>query len=203
MPPKVVHNADDIEELRVQICEAAKKARENLDRLTKDPMEALYKLKLRPSGYKLLERDPNASDNLIEQLNQTFTMLATLAAARRLLDSFPETKYKGLQLNLGRAHGRDIKSKDWNLVEAEVFVAVKPRNNHKLKEDVHRVGESNATYRYVFFHCPDEKSGRRPDLEDKHKEYLGKQPGIKVVIWSLEKSEIMWEDDCRMESRKE
>ena len=191
MPHKVVHNADDIEALQVQICKAAKRTRENLDRLTQDPMEALYKLKLRPSGYKLLEKNPDDSDNLIEQLNQTFTMMATLAAARRLLDSFPETKYKGLQLNLGRAHGRDIKSKGWNLVEAEVFVAVKPRNNRKLKDDVHRVGESNATYRYVFFHCPDEKSGRRPDLEYNYEEYLGKQPGIRVVIWSLEKSEIM------------
>ncbi|MYC28920.1 MAG: hypothetical protein F4X65_02370 [Chloroflexi bacterium] len=194
MPRCVVHNAADIEALQDQIGKAAKKARENLSRLVEEPMEALYKLKLRRSGYKLLEKEPDDSDNLIEQLNQTFTMMATLAAARRLLECFPETKYKGLQLNLGRAHGPDIKSIGWNLVEAEVFVAVTPRNNRKLKEDVYRVGESNATYRYVFFHCPDERSGRRIKLEDNYKQYLGKQPGIKVVIWSLEKSEILWKD---------
>ena len=76
-----VHNLDQIQYLRGQVRGAALLARQKLNTLSSDPMEALYTLKFEKHGHHPLKVHEL---NLIEQLNQTFTVMASLAAARHL-----------------------------------------------------------------------------------------------------------------------
>ena len=46
--------------------------------------------------------------NIVEQLNQTFTILVTLRAIERLIELHPEAE--GFRLALGTSSGRDIES---------------------------------------------------------------------------------------------
>ena len=141
-----------------------------------DPLEALHALKFEKCGYHPIE---GHQLNLIEQLNQTFTVMASLAAARYLLEWFPQSG--GLRLNLGAKAGRDIESIQGNEVEAEVFAAVHPNNNEKLKKDIKRLAGSVASNRFVFFYAPSHSPGRRLDLEKL-------DSGVRV--WALSRREV-------------
>ena len=138
----------------------AQRAHEKLSALGADSFEALYKLKFYEFGYHPLTGQPL---NLIEQLNQTFTILASFVATRHVLTWFPEVG--GLRLNLGTTSGPDIQSIGAELVEAEVFAAVNPNNNRKLQKDIDRMASSSASHRYVFFHSPRWTPGRKPEYE--------------------------------------
>ncbi len=173
-----VHTLCDIQCLQEKVREAAGCAREKLSNLSADPMEALHTLKFEQFGYQ-----PNPEKegrlNLIEQLNQTFTIMASLAASRMLLECFPESC--GLKLNLGTASGRDIASICPNVVEAEVFTAVTPSNNGKRTEDIKEMDKSSAAKRYVFFYSPSCSPGLQGNPV----------PGSKVRVWALSREEIM------------
>ena len=180
-----VHNLEEIQKLREQIQYAARRTYRTLNNLGSDPMGALYKLKFSRAGY-----DPFgvSSDNFVEQLHQTFTMMATLAAARRLLQDFPELESGGLHLNLGNTSGIDIKSKDSNALAAEVFAQVSPDNNGKLGKEVRKLCGRNFNHRFVFFYSPHYEPKRQKRLE---KRYFPEDENPKVQIWALDKSEIM------------
>jgi hypothetical protein len=90
--------------------------------------------------------------NLIEQLNQTFTYLASFQGAEFLFSRHPDIP--SLQLNLGTSSGFDIESDESGGLVAEVFAAVTPKNNQKLTKDCKRVAESQAKHRYVLFMSP-------------------------------------------------
>ena len=176
-----VHSLGQIQSLQKDVRDAARLARQNLKALHADPMEALYKLKFEPFGYDPLK---GHQLNLIEQLNQSFTVMASLAAAQHLIKWFPhpQSQSGGLRLNLGTASGRDIESIRPNVVAAEVFTAVTPSNNGKLKKDIQRLDGSHAVNRYVFFYAPTHNPGRQHDLEP---------PGSGVQVWALGQHEIM------------
>jgi hypothetical protein len=89
--------------------------------------------------------------NFVEQLNQSFTYLATLEATRRLFALHPT--HAPFHLNLGTAPGSDIASTD-GAVAAETFAATHPDSNNKLRKDVERVRATGALYRYVFYLSP-------------------------------------------------
>ena len=175
MPKLEVHDYRDIEELRARVFDAAQLAREKLNTLSADPLEALRKLKFEEWGYHPV---PGPKDdrrlNFIEQLNQTFTTLVSLAAAQCLMEWFPQSG--GLRLNLGATPGRDIKGIIPNELEAEVFAAVSPKNNGKITKDIKRLDMSPARHRYVFFYAPEFSSGRQGSLE---------QPGSEVRVHAL------------------
>jgi hypothetical protein len=101
--------------------------------------------------------------NIIEQINQTFTILASLRAVERLIEMHPEAK--GFRLALGACSGRDIQSVEPDLVAAEVFCATHPGSNQKLKKDIARLKAETALHRYVFFAAPHYRPGRQADLE--------------------------------------
>ena len=186
MPSEEVHSSQDIERLQKQVRCSARATHEKLTELSSGsaPLETLHKLKFEAFGCRPLEEH---SLNLVEQLNQTFTIMTSLAAARRLLDWFPQCC--GFHLNLATTSGPDIESITPNLVEAEVFAAVRPSNGGKLTNDIGRLEKSTAANRYIFFYAPSIKNpGRQCDLEDKHWQ---RQQGAKVQIWALDKSEIM------------
>jgi hypothetical protein len=95
--------------------------------------------------------------NLIEQVNQTFTYLATCEALRELFHRHPEAT--PFVINLGTAAGPDIIAKDQSIV-AEVFATTHPRSNDKLRKDVMKVSNwSAAAHKYVFYSCPGERLG--------------------------------------------
>lgn len=106
--------------------------------------------------------------------------MASLAAARHLLDWFPDCG--GLRLHLGTSRGRDIESIRPDVVEAEVFAAVDPNNDDKINKDIGRLAESNANNLYVFFYSPGYRVGRRCDLE---------LPDTRVRVWALDRAEVM------------
>lgn len=124
-------------------------------------LRALWELKFLQVGC-----DPLASEaplNLIEQLNQTFTYVATARAVKILLRLHP--KLAPYTVNLGTAAGFDIESTTGDRLAAEVFAAVNTSNNRKLAKDLARMSECRAQLRYVFFMCPGYAEGRRAEME--------------------------------------
>ena len=179
MPVRTVNNNADIKNLQQSVREASAQTRAALDELPADPMAALHTLRFNQYGRHPLEDRPL---NLIEQFNQTSTIMASLAAARHLLDWFPDCG--GLRLHLGTSSGRDIESIRPDVVEAEVFAAVDPNNADKMNKDIGRLAESNAKHRYVFFYSPlyEANAGRQPGLE---------LPDSRVRVWALGLEEVM------------
>lgn len=113
----------------------------------------------------LVQRSLNSDAplNLIEQLNQTFTYLATAKALRLLLQLDPTLA--PFTVNLGTTAGSDIESARHGGLAAEVFAAVNTSNNRKLAKDLAKVARTNAHIKYVFFMCPGYEEGRQPKLE--------------------------------------
>jgi hypothetical protein len=86
--------------------------------------------------------------NFVEQLNQSFTYLATIEGVRWLINRHP--KHAPYALNLGTSSGSDIVSADGHVV-AETFAATHPGSNDKLRKDIAKVRGVAAEYRYVFY----------------------------------------------------
>lgn len=131
----------------------------------------LHKLKFEQAGWQPLTEAPL---NFIEQLNMTFTCLATLRAARLLLERHPDSR--GLRLNMGPRRGVDIQSIAPDYLAAEVFSSVAANNNNKLRKDAARMSTCPALHRYVFYYVPGQAEGPRPEL--------AMAPG--VSIWSID-----------------
>ena len=68
------------------------------------------------------------------------------------------------------------------MVEAEVFTAVRPNNNRKLRTEIRSLSQSPAVNRYVFFYVPKYDSGRQYNLE---------RPEAEVQVWALGRQDIM------------
>ena len=193
MPEKVesktVKSDDDIKKLQGQVREAFKCTWDKLlDVMKSDYMEGFHRLRFGQLGRRPLGND---SLTLQEQLTQTSHALATLAAAKRLWNKYPDCK--GLELHLTTSGGRDIKSirKDKEgvaLVEAEVFATVDPNGSEKLKREITALTKCpKAKHRFVFFYCP-------PNLpcpiEPRKKQ--AEDGGVRII--RLGKAEVM--GDC-------
>ncbi len=103
--------------------------------------------------------------NLIEQVNQTWTYLVTLKALSFLFVRHPDAG--GFQLNLGTEAGTDIVSLIPNVVAAEAFAAVRPKNNDKIRKDIKKLSlaHPDARARYVFFAAPGFPQARHAKFE--------------------------------------
>lgn len=168
----ILQNADETENYIEHLQLSAEEAQFKLDEISSysAPIEFLRKIKFEQVGYDPL--DTQRPLNFIEQLNQTFTYLASFRAAIILFNRHPGLD--SLTLNLGTNSGSDIESDFDGGIAAEVFAAVKPDNNNKLKNDIVKVSAINAEHKYVFFLCPDCEEGvYRNPLENE------------VVVWSL------------------
>ncbi len=124
-------------------------------------LQALWSMKFSPIGCDPLNADTPL--NLIEQLNQTFTYLASAKALRLLLQLHPELA--PFTVNLGTSVGSDIESNLNEGLAAEVFAAVNTSNNRKLAKDLAKVSKTGARLKYVFFMCPGYEQGRQHKLE--------------------------------------
>jgi hypothetical protein len=143
-----------------------------------DPLDLLRLMK-----FELFGRHPveDRRLNLIEQINQTWTYAVALAAAKVLLALHPEAG--GLEVAPGAHMARplDVMSVKPNVVGAETFAAVHPKNNNKLKKDVRKLAaHTEVAHRYVFFTSPNAPTTgpvaqyAEPDVE----------------VWSIALSEI-------------
>lgn len=145
------------------IRKAAELAKDSLSAAssTLTPINLLAWLKFSRAGHHPFESRPL---NLIEQVNQTFTALAAFRAVEILFDVHPDSP--GFRLHLCTTAGQDIESLRAGYVEAEVFAAITPRHNRKLRKELARMAASLAVSRYVFFDCPGYIVGRQPRLEE-------------------------------------
>lgn len=137
-----------------------------------DALATFWRMKVEAVGF-----DPLSTDrplNLIEQLNQTFTYIASFRAAKLL---FAIHKDIGpLKLNLGTAGGSDIHSEKEGFLAAEVFAAVNTSNNQKLAKDVEKVSKTTAQFKYVFFMCPNINEGEQTE----------RAKGTGVRVWAVD-----------------
>jgi hypothetical protein len=156
----IIRTVAEAETLRAQIVASAARTADWLRGFAGEPMALLKALRFETVGH-----DPLTGEtlNVVEQLNQTFTILVALEAVERLIDFHPDAG--GFRLALGTSSGRDIESVVPDLVAAEVFSATNPNSNQKLKKDIERLSADQARHRYVFFAAPGYGAGRQLDLE--------------------------------------
>lgn len=156
----VIRSIGDAEALHTQVLNAAEKTVAWLREFDGSALELFRTIRFQTVGH-----DPLTGDalNVVEQLNQTFTILVSLRAVERLIELHPEAN--GFRLALATSSGRDIESVEPNLVAAEVFSATHPGSNQKLKKDISRLTLDPARYRYVFFAAPKYSCGRQLQLE--------------------------------------
>ena len=169
-----LHNLFDVEAHIELLNDAANEAQINILEQSEslDGIQLLEKIKFEKIGYDPL--NVQRSLNLIEQVNQTFTYLASFRAVGILFQKHPEaTKFI---LNLGTASGTDIESSNCGGIAAEVFSATKPSSNDKLNKDIKKVSATEAAHKYVFFLCPGIEAG-----------LYNKKSINSVVLWSLGK----------------
>ena len=147
---QVIHSTRELDDLENQVIAAAKRTVDALRTLLSEaePLYAFSQMKFEPSGFHPTDE---RSLNLIEQINQTFTYLASVHATRWLFQHHPDAA--PFRLNLGTAGGTDIESTDGSIA-AETFASVDPRNNRKLDKDIDKVGCTAAEHKYVFYICP-------------------------------------------------
>ncbi len=81
--------------------------------------------------------------NVIEQLNQTFTILVSLRAVERLIEMHPEAN--GFRLALATSSGRDIESVEPDLVAGEEPIQAAIRNSRRTLPGWHRTQPAIAT----------------------------------------------------------
>ncbi len=136
-----------------------------------DALRALSRMKFSALGHDPL--DPTRRLNLIEQLNQTFTYLAAFKGADFLFNRHPDVNM--LTLNLGNVSGWDIETPEGEGIAAEVFAAVTPANNQKLRQDIKKVLAAPQRHRYVLFMSPGRREGP----------VSHQLAGEQVTVWSL------------------
>ncbi len=162
----------DAEQMHEQILAGAARTVDWLRNVQGEPMAVLKRMRFETMGHDPLTGLPL---NIVEQLNQTFTILVSLRAVEKLIELHPDAG--GFRLALGNSSGRDIESLEPGLVAAEVFSATHPDSNRKLTKEIVRLTDDPARYRYVFFACPGFPSGRTERLE---------KPSTGVYVYATE-----------------
>jgi hypothetical protein len=172
MKVRVIRTAEEVQELVIAVTRSAERALTELAKSAeaRHGLDAFWYMKFAPVGCDPLNSESPL--NLIEQINQTFTYLASAKAVQQLLELHPTLA--PFTVNLGTSPGSDIESACGSLA-AEVFAAVNTSNNRKLARDRAKVSQTKARFKYVFFMCPGYGPGRQPKLERE----------VGVEVWSV------------------
>lgn len=170
----ILNNASEVEAHLDALNDTAKKTQTSILELSErlDGIQLLEKIKFEKIGCDPLDLQRRL--NVIEQINQTFTYLASFKAVEILFKHYPEASE--FVLNLGTASGTDIESSCCGGIAAEVFAATTPSSNNKLNKDIEKVCTTEAAHKYVFFLCPGIESG-----------LYNKKSTKEVSIWSIGK----------------
>jgi hypothetical protein len=168
----------DVDRYLALIQASARRAQQWLSSQDIDPLELFRLMKFGPVGFHPIH---DRELNLVEQINQTWSHIAALAAARLLLSMHPEAGGFRLAPGAHAALKLDIMSERPAWVGAEVFAAVTPSNNGKLKRDLEKLGSRPEEHRYVFFLSPRFPTSKRqtqfdPVVDDKRKP---------IQVWSV------------------
>lgn len=123
--------------------------------LASDPL-VLRRLKFERLGCDPL--DEADDQNLAEQIDQQATYEVALDALQVLMERHPGKEWVFAPGAHGAGH--DLVSHDGE-VAAEVFAAVDPSNNDKLRRDIAKVGTFAGPHRYVFLRSPARPSGEQ------------------------------------------
>ena len=172
-----VNDIEELKQLEQELYESMDKTLSQISsEITSNSSQTLFsKMKFGGIGFDPL--DSKRELNIVEQINQSFTYLASFYALEILFTEYQELA--PFRLNLGTAPGSDIESECGELA-AEVFAAVAPTSNQKLKKDINNVLETNAKLKFVFFMYPNFKLGRQLKFERDD-----------VVIWALKGANIL------------
>ncbi|MDJ0993117.1 MAG: hypothetical protein QNI90_06055 [Dinoroseobacter sp.] len=132
----------------------------------REPMAAMFDMKFRPIGFHPTAGHPL---NLIEQINQTFSFLCALEASELLFQWHKDLEglvvYPGAHAPRGTLDIEALNRPGY--IGAELFAAVRPANNGKLKKDLEKLRDRSEENRYEFFICPTHpETKRQNDLED-------------------------------------
>lgn len=146
----LITSCEEVDACVQEVLDACCQTVDGLGRLLSsgNPLQVFHTLRFQEVGFDGLFK---RRQNVVEQLNQTFTYLVTLQAVKELLLLHP--KGGPYIVNAGARGGPDIKSNDGTIV-AEAFAAVRPSNNKKLTEDLRRCSNYDAKHKYVFFYSP-------------------------------------------------
>jgi hypothetical protein len=151
MKRQTITSFEDLRRLELQILSSVDATSAALKRLldAEAPLAAFARLKFTEAGHDPL--NIHRPLNFIEQINQTFTYLASVEAARWLLSHHPDCA--PLILNLGTLSGFDIESQCGHF-KAETFAVTHPGSNDKLRKDVAKMQTTVAAHRFVFYISP-------------------------------------------------
>lgn len=172
-----IYSFSELMDLESRVIESMNKASSQIaTKLSaKDSQTLFSKMKFGGVGYDPL--NPDRELNLIEQINQSFTYLASFYALEVLFSS--HSNLAPFKLNLGTAPGSDIESVCGQLA-AEVFASVTPTNNQKLRKDIDKVSKTDAAFKYAFFMCPGFELGRQTKFENNG-----------VLVWALKGADAL------------
>lgn len=152
----LIRGIAELDAVEQKVVKAAEKAAAEMRGSDLSGIEYLSGIKFGGFGWR--PDNPDERLNLVEQVNQTFTYLVTFRGVRKLYELHPDVQT--YRLNLGTKEGSDIEDESRQVVAAEVFAAVDPGNNQKLKKDILKVTKTAARHKYVFFCSP----GHEPRL---------------------------------------
>ncbi len=172
-----VNDINELEQLEQKLYESMDKTLLQINSNVSSISSQTLFSKMKFSGIGFDPLDSNRPLNIIKQINQSFTYLASFYALEVLFTEYPELA--PFQLNLGTAPGSDIESECGGLA-AEVFAAVAPTSNQKLKKDINKVLATDAKLKFVFFICLNFELGRQPQLEKEG-----------VIVWALKGANVI------------
>lgn len=131
-------------------------------------MDFLMGLRFQKTGVDPVKGTPL---NFVEQLNQLFSDLVVIEAARYLFSLFPHQVF---ELRLGPASGFDIESED-GTIAAECFAVTIAASNSKLDHDSKKIQDkASGQEKYIFFYS-------QYDTDEKLQKIYAKYPDIHFV----------------------
>lgn len=154
----LIRSVEDIDRYLEQIRKAAADTHTWIAAQTEAPLDLLRRMKFETVGFHPIE---GHALNLVEQINQTWSYVVALAAARQLLLLHPDVGGYRLAPGAYASIPLDIMSEVEGRVGAETFAAVDPRNNDKLITDLAKMAARREQFRYVFFMSPRFPGSRR------------------------------------------
>ncbi len=162
-----------------QVAETISNLKNELSNENVNPLDIFSKMKFEEIGNNPLKKDKK--QNLIEQLNQTFTNLVICKALDYLLEN--EAEHIPFIANFGVAGGEDIYSKS---IACEVFASVKASNNGKLNKDIAKVVATDCAKKYVFYYAHEPSNTEKNALEEEKEVKNSKDELVKVVVIRFE-----------------
>jgi hypothetical protein len=101
--------------------------------------------------------DPYSSTrqlNLVEQINQHWSLVAALEAVRNLFKIHPTAEGFSIAAGASAVQPFDLMHLGDIEIVAEVFAATSPNSNQKLSKDLNKLSKSAFAHRYVMFVSP-------------------------------------------------